>query len=360
MAGEIVAFDRFYGDSDLQWANIESSGGPIYLTDREKRIQGMGTLIDQLGFWWSWPAGYISQDGDVIEFPFIVPAPATQAITLVSIQQAEGISGTTRVSILFNSFPTPSISLRDHGDDLAAGSTPLNEFETGTLYRGKFEIRANGKIRAYVTTPTQENVYLGETVIATDYLGKRIYFQAQQTFIDPITAYSAFRGFFIHRSGTTFNTEDFMAYCTTAEVQAEFPALTLATDTTTGITAAEISTWIEEISAYMDSQIQNRYVTPVTAPASALMVLKMICKDFVCGKLKGKLFILSGGKSESQREQSEALTKQAEARLKMIRTGESVLGNADSSASTQGVPTMDSYGRKNGVEPAFDIEKQQW
>lgn len=356
MSGVVVAHDRFYGGSDLQWTNIETAGGPIYLNSREKRIQGMGTLINQLGFWWSWPAQYLSQTDDVIEFEFIVPAPATQAITLVSIQQAAGISGTSRVSILFNSFPTPSISLRDHGDDLAVGSTPLAEFAMDTLYKGKFVIQANGKVRAYVTTPTQNNVYLGETVIATDYLAKRIYFQAQQTFLNPDTAYSAFRSFFIHRSTTAFNTEDYMGYCTVADIQAEFPSLTLASDTLTGITSAEISTWIEEVSAYMDSQIQNRYSTPVTVDASALLVLKMICKDFVCGKLKGKLFISSGGKSESQKEQSEQLTKQAESRLKLIRTGDSIL----SGASTQGVPTMDSYGRKNAVEPVFDIDEQQW
>lgn len=360
MSGNIVAFDRWLGDSDVQWTNVSVDGGPVLISNNEKRLYGSGVLIDQLGFWWSWPLNYVSEAGDVIEFKFIIPDPAIEIITLASIQQAAGISGTTRVSILFNSFPTPTISLRDHGDDLAVGSTPLAECSPGTLYRGKFVVQANGKIRAYVSTPTQDNVYLGETVNAVDYLAKRIYFQAQQTFINPSTAYSAFRSFFIHRSGISFNTEDFMAYCTTADIQAEFPVLSFASNTNEGITSAEINTWIEEFSAYIDSQIQNRYVTPVTTPASAMLVLKLICKDFVVGKLKQKLFITSGGKSESQKEQSEAITKQAEARLKLIRTGESVLGNADSSASTQGVPTMDSYGRKNDVEPVFDIDKQQW
>ncbi len=147
-----------------------------------------------------------------------------------------------------------------------------------------------------------------------------------------------------------------MAYCTTDEVKAEFPTLTYASDTANGITSGEVSAWIDEFSAYMDSQIQNRYTVPVSTPAAAMLVLKMICKDFTVGKLKMKLFMSGGGKQESQRIDSEILTKSAENRLKLIREGNAVL----IASTTANVPTGDSYGRKNDKEPAFDIEEQQW
>ncbi len=146
-----------------------------------------------------------------------------------------------------------------------------------------------------------------------------------------------------------------MPYATADTVKSEFPALQYSSSTDQGITEAEVTTWCDEFSAYIDSKLQNRYVVPITG-TEALKVLSMICKDLVVGKMKMKLFLTSGGKAEDQRAQSVTLTKQSEDRLKSLNLGEAILVGAP----TSNVPAGDSYGRKSGQESKFKIEEQQW
>lgn len=147
-----------------------------------------------------------------------------------------------------------------------------------------------------------------------------------------------------------------MAYCTADEVKAEFPTLIYASDTANGITQAEVTQWISDFSLYIDSQIANIYSTPVTAGAGALAVLKIICVDLTVGKLKSKLYLAGGAKQESQMVDAKAATDRAEKRLMAIRQGQGTLAGATAANS----PTGNSWGAKNGQEPVFDRDVDQW
>lgn len=147
-----------------------------------------------------------------------------------------------------------------------------------------------------------------------------------------------------------------MAYCTANDIKAEFPSFTYASSTDNGITEAEVTQWISDFSLYIDSQISNLYVTPVTANATALAVLKLICVDLTLGKMKEKLFLAGGGKQQSQLDQAKTLTDRAEKRLAALRKGDGVLAGASAANS----PTGNTWGAKNGQEPVFDYDDQQW
>jgi len=73
-----------------------------------------------------------------------------------------------------------------------------------------------------------------------------------------------------------------MAYCTIDEVKSLF--LALPTSGTTKITDTEISSWIDEESAYIDSMIKPKYKTPTTG-TNSLLILKKACTYLVASRI---------------------------------------------------------------------------
>lgn len=71
-----------------------------------------------------------------------------------------------------------------------------------------------------------------------------------------------------------------MSYATTDEIVSEFKSLNISA-ANSAVDTAEVTRFIDEACAQIHSCLANRYVTPVTASAEALLLLKKITIDLV-------------------------------------------------------------------------------
>jgi len=144
-----------------------------------------------------------------------------------------------------------------------------------------------------------------------------------------------------------------MAYCTEAQVQAEFKELPITA--TSALKTAQIAEFIAEADSMLNAIIGTRYVVPVTA-GNALVVMRMLSRALVANRVAGVLAIKTGVDKINQ----EASRMKTEEVLKMAR--EIAAGKIDfagaSSALTNG--GVDSYTSSNDVERTFNRNTKQW
>lgn len=140
-----------------------------------------------------------------------------------------------------------------------------------------------------------------------------------------------------------------MAYCTAANIEAEFKEMTFSTSTTPTLEAVE--GWIDEESAQMDMYLMNRYTTPVTGDASDrwMLILRKICIFRVVARVKREKGLASSTKVTDQ-------TRNVDSRLKEVETLESAI--RDGSLGLPGLamafnPISSSGAVKNCVESVF-------
>ena len=143
-------------------------------------------------------------------------------------------------------------------------------------------------------------------------------------------------------------------YASVTDIESEFKGTTFgATDQ---VSSAEVLAWSDEFSRYVDSIIFTRYSVPVT-DANALLILKLIIKNFVSARIKrilneNKIVDDNGIRST----EADKLEKQANAMLKQIVSGEIELFDQ----SKSGILVANSFNVKTNNPPLIHKNEDQW
>lgn len=146
-------------------------------------------------------------------------------------------------------------------------------------------------------------------------------------------------------------------YCTIQDIKSDFKAIEIE-DTGTSITTGEAQAIIDQTTAYINGRIGLKYVTPVTASADALLILKTICL-FICGeRVKNILEVKSGATQvDSEKKQMNNIARTPKDDLELIVKGLLLLDGATLRGSDQGVSSFNS---ENCVGHTIDVRRQQW
>lgn len=151
------------------------------------------------------------------------------------------------------------------------------------------------------------------------------------------------------------------AYCSTSDIQAEIKKLPL--DATTPVTTDQVTEFIDQESARINSYITARYTLPISGTES-LLFLKRICIALVTWRVSD---ILSTRKTQmlpngmiSQDLSGATAYKQAVKDLKALAKGDIKLPDESVSNSTPGKAFFSSNNLDTSFESAFDVSEDQW
>ena len=151
-----------------------------------------------------------------------------------------------------------------------------------------------------------------------------------------------------------------MAYATVSEVESEFKKMDFA-DANAGVDTAEVTRFLDEEQARINSCIGTRYVVPVTGGAEALLLLKKILIDLVVFRIVKILNIRKAvpvPDSNIIQEITEGTAyREALKILDHLAKGTKVLIDAELLSSSSG---LKSYTASNVVCPVFEKDKKQW
>lgn len=146
-----------------------------------------------------------------------------------------------------------------------------------------------------------------------------------------------------------------MAYSTFAEVAAEFKQQTF--DATSNVTDTDVTNFIVEADALIDSYVGMKYSVPVTAGAG-LNLLKMLSRNLVANRVKGILEVKQeNARDANQNIRSGLSTPEILKILTNIRDGNLSLEGATSLIVAGG---FYSYNYANDVKPVFEKDTKQW
>lgn len=149
-----------------------------------------------------------------------------------------------------------------------------------------------------------------------------------------------------------------MSYATEDQIKSEFKSITFSA--TSKVTSAEVTRFLEEADATIDSYVGTIYTVPVTAER-ALVVLRGIEIDIVSTRVAKILRIKTAMKGDIKQEILDGSSmKFAMARLKDIQAGRATLLDADLISSGAGVNSFIEDDNTNDYSPEFDVEKVQW
>lgn len=153
-------------------------------------------------------------------------------------------------------------------------------------------------------------------------------------------------------------------YCTTEDVQAEFPALVVGTgDDGAVITEDLLEDWIQTESAVIDGYVGQRYVTPIYQSVSpnSFLILRRICIFRVGQRVTNKIEVKSNvtqKNSEEKFEQNYVRTPNSD--LDKIAKGNMLLSDAVLIEKNQGVNSFMADTTDCKEKAFFDVGKQQW
>lgn len=145
-----------------------------------------------------------------------------------------------------------------------------------------------------------------------------------------------------------------MAYCTSAQVQAEFKGIVF--DASSNPTDSDVSRLIDESDSMIDAVIGVRYVTPVTAGAG-LTLLQNLAIRLTAERIRNILAVKTGNKEIDQGNKSASDTKAVMDCLAKIAKREIVLQGAIDADPTEGVSSMNV---SNGQTYTFQRGTDQW
>ena len=144
-----------------------------------------------------------------------------------------------------------------------------------------------------------------------------------------------------------------MAYCTEAQVQAEFKQLDITS--TTAIKTANVAEWIAEADAEINAIIGTRYQVPV-ASGDALTLCRMMSRALVANRVAAVLKIKSGNEKADQ--DAQRMTREEVLKLAgRIGKGEVEFVGA---SLVNGDGGIKSYVASNTVERTFKRGEKQW
>jgi len=151
------------------------------------------------------------------------------------------------------------------------------------------------------------------------------------------------------------------AYCTIDDIQAEIKALTLSTSTIP--TLAQVTEFIDQESARINSFLTKRYTLPITGTES-LLNLKRICIALVAWRVSD---IISTRKQQmlpngmiSQDLAGATAYKAAIKELDGLQKGGVRLPDEVPANSSAGGSFFASGNSENDYKSKFDIDTQQW
>ena len=149
-----------------------------------------------------------------------------------------------------------------------------------------------------------------------------------------------------------------MSYAIEEQIKSEFKSVTFGA--TSKVTSTEVTRFLEEADALIDSYIGTIYQVPVTA-SRALVVLRNIEIDIVSTRIAKILRIKTAMKVDVKQEILDGSSlRLAISRLKDIQAGRSTLLDADLISSGAGINSFIEDDNTNSYSPDFDVERQQW
>ncbi|MFN8741528.1 MAG: phage protein Gp36 family protein [Pirellula sp.] len=147
-----------------------------------------------------------------------------------------------------------------------------------------------------------------------------------------------------------------MAYCELDDVQAEFKNTTFSGSTL--VTDDNVSAFIVQADALINSYVAKRYETPVLETADGFFLLKMISTGIVAERVRGILEVKQAtnkdGEQNVRRPMSMAVLM---GMLKDISTGKLPLADAIPISGGTGLYSENSA---NFIEPEFKKGSTQW
>ena len=148
-----------------------------------------------------------------------------------------------------------------------------------------------------------------------------------------------------------------MAYCSSAEVTAEFKNIDFSSATAL-VTTAKVDDWILEADALINSFVGQRYTVPVTSGEGATL-LKMYSRLLVSERVRKVLEVkkVAGGDSEQNPRGVILTTKDIMKALKDIAEGNVALIGAELLISGGG---FYSSGKADGSEFIFKKDCDNW
>lgn len=152
-----------------------------------------------------------------------------------------------------------------------------------------------------------------------------------------------------------------MAYTSAALVQAEFKSITFSA--TTAITSDDVTEFIAQEEALLDAKVSKKYSTPITAPAAALSVMKMIATLYVKARILDILAVKTGDQKTEQGVSGASLREKADKLVEGIVDGSIKLSTASLAEGTDGVQDYVSQNTNSdgsAIEPTFNREDDLW
>lgn len=145
-------------------------------------------------------------------------------------------------------------------------------------------------------------------------------------------------------------------YAAIADIQTEFKNMTF--NSASPVTDTQVTAFIGQASAYIDSTVGMKYELPIVASA-ALSVLKNICVFIVVERLKPLLKIDTGGSKGNQAPQTSNLRTVADQMLKDIQSNKTDLAVLGAVLRSSG-DGADSNNVRNSITPRFKSDEDQW
>lgn len=148
-----------------------------------------------------------------------------------------------------------------------------------------------------------------------------------------------------------------MSYASISEIQSEFRSLNLSA--TTSVSTDEVTRFLEEADALINSFLEGRYSTPITG-TNALLVIKQIEIDLVTSRISKVLKIkqpnLALREDTKQGITDGSLTNKAMRMLKMLQNGDMTLSDATAISTT----TITKNPVPSTYCPTFEKSETQW
>jgi phage gp36-like protein len=147
-----------------------------------------------------------------------------------------------------------------------------------------------------------------------------------------------------------------MSYAASADVVGEFKDLTVASSGT-AISTDDMTRFLAEADAEINSRLSVKYTTPITGTES-LLLMRQIAVWLVKDRIERITEVKTGRPVDAQKGQTPtSLRSQALELLKSICEGKIKLTDATLASTGDGVG---SYSSENGTEHIFDRDTQQW
>jgi phage gp36-like protein len=153
-----------------------------------------------------------------------------------------------------------------------------------------------------------------------------------------------------------------MGYCTYLAIQADFKSLTFLSSSaspTSLVTQEAVTQFINEASALIDSYVGQRWVTPITADATALALMSLFCRTLVADRVRGIL-----ANKQQTNTDANAQVKSDGYSVKDVMKALIDLKNGDMQLSGAmlllGNAAFYSNNNQNSVTPRFSKNRRQW